>query len=147
MSRHLFINLPVADVAASREFFARLGFEFNDKFCDGQTALMVFSDFGFVMLMERERFSDFVYRPIPDADETTAHTIAVSAESREEVDQLAEAAWNAGAVAAEDPQDYGFMYQRSFYDLDGHPWVVTWMDPVAVAKGPAEFMAEAGERS
>ncbi len=58
--------------------------------------------------------------------------------SREEVDSLADAAIAAGAGAGKDPQDYGFMYQRSFHDLDGHLWEVLWMDPVAAEQGPAE---------
>ena len=59
------------------------------------------------------------------------------------VDSLTAAAEAAGAGPAKDPQDYGFMYQRSFHDLDGHLWEIAWMDPVAIEKGPAEFAADA----
>jgi uncharacterized protein len=144
MSRLLFLNLPVADVKASRTFFGALGFDFNEKFCDDGAACMVVSDAAFVMLLERSRFADFVTKPVADAAEETALTACVSAASREEVDSLAEAAATAGATPGKDPQDYGFMYQRSFHDLDGHLWEIAWMDPVAVEKGPAEFAAEAG---
>jgi predicted lactoylglutathione lyase len=143
MSRLLFLNLPVADLTASRAFFAELGFEFNEKFCDEGAACMVVSEQAYVMLLQRERFADFVTKPLADANEQTALTACISAESREEVDSLTVAAEAAGAGAAKDPQDYGFMYQRSFHDLDGHLWEVAWMDPVAVEKGPAEFAAEA----
>ncbi|MBE7162772.1 MAG: glyoxalase, partial [Williamsia herbipolensis] len=34
MSRMLFVNLPVADVTASRTFFTGLGFEINETFSD-----------------------------------------------------------------------------------------------------------------
>jgi hypothetical protein len=105
---------------------------------------MVVSDQAFVMLLERDRFADFVTKPIADAHQATALTAAVSAESREAVDAFAEAALAAGATAAKQPQEYGFMYQRSFHDLDGHLWEVMWMDPVAAEKGPAEYMAENG---
>lgn len=142
MSRLLFLNLPVADLAASRTFFERLGFEFDPRFTDEQAGCMVVSEQGFVMLLQRERFGDFVTRPIADAREATALTVAVSAESRAAVDAFADEALAAGAGAAKDPQDYGFMYQRSFHDLDGHLWEVLWMDPVAAEKGPAEFLAE-----
>ena len=37
-----------------------------------------------------------------------------------------------GGRPAMDPQDQGFMYGWSFYDLDGHHWEVFWMDPKAV---------------
>ena len=143
MSRLLFLNLPVADLGASRAFFAELGFEFNEKFCDEGAACMVVSDQAFVMLLQRDRFADFVVKPVADATEATALTACISAESREEVDSLFAAAEAAGAGAVKDPQDYGFMYQRSFSDLDGHHWEIAWMDPVAVEKGPAEFAADA----
>ena len=143
MSRLLFLNLPVADLTASRAFFAELGFGFNEKFCDEGAACMVVSDQAYVMLLQRERFADFVTKPLADAAKETALTACVSAESREEVDSLAAAAIAAGAGTAKDPQDYGFMYQRSFRDLDGHHWEIAWMDPVAVEKGPAEFAADA----
>ncbi len=139
MSRLLFLNLPVADLTASREFFDRLGFEFNEKFCDEGAACMVVSEQAFVMLLQRERFAEFITKPIADAGEATALTVAISAEDREAVDAFVETALDAGAGAAKDPQDYGFMYQRSFHDLDGHLWEVAWMDPVAVEQGPEQF--------
>jgi hypothetical protein len=142
MSRLLFLNLPVADLGASRAFFAALGFDFDGKFSDEGAACMVVSEQAYVMLLQRERFAEFVTKPVADADEATALTACVSARSREEVDSLAARAEAAGALAAKDPQDYGFMYQRSFHDLDGHLWEIAWMDPVAAAKGPAEFAAE-----
>ncbi|HEX4306379.1 MAG TPA: VOC family protein [Solirubrobacterales bacterium] len=143
MSRLLFLNLPVADLGASRAFFAQLGFDFDEKFCDEGAACMVVSEQAYVMLLQRDRFAEFVTRPLADAHEVTALTACLSAASRAEVDALAEAAAAAGAGTAKDPQDYGFMYQRSFHDLDGHLWEIAWMDPVAVEKGPAESAADA----
>jgi len=144
MSRLLFLNLPVTDLPASREFFAELGFEFNEKFCDDGAVCLIVSDQAYVMLLQRDRFAEFVTKPVADATEATALTVAISADDREAVDAFAEAALAAGASAAKDPQDYGFMYQQSFHDLDGHLWEVAWMDPVAVEKGPAEFATENG---
>ena len=140
MPRLLFLNLPVADLPASREFFAELGFEFNENFCDDGAACMIVSDKAYVMLLERDRFAEFVTKLVADATAGTALTVAISADDRDAVDAFAAAALAAGAGAAKDPQDYGFMYQRSFHDPDGHLWEVAWMDPVA--KGPAEFAAE-----
>ena len=142
MSRLLFLNLPVADLAASREFFERLELEFDERFCDDGAACMVISEQAYVMLLERGRFAEFVTRPVADPGAATALTVAVSAEDREAVDAFAAAALAAGAGPAKEPQDYGFMYQRSFHDLDGHLWEVIWMDPVAAEKGPAEYLAE-----
>lgn len=144
MSRLLFLNLPVADLPASREFFAALGFEFNERFCNDGATCMIVSDQAYVMLLQRDRFAEFVTKPVADANEATALTVAISADDREAVDAFAAAALAAGAGAAKDPQDYGFMYQRSFHDLDGHLWEIGWMDPVAVEKGPDAFAAENG---
>jgi uncharacterized protein len=135
MSRLLFLNLPVADLTASRKFFDRLGFEFNGKFCDDGALCMVISEQAFVMLLQRDRFAEFVTKPLADASSETALTVAISAEDRAAVDAFAEAALAAGATGAKDPQDYGFMYQRSFHDPDGHLWEVAWMDPVEIPLG------------
>lgn len=141
MSRLLFLNLPVADLPASRAFFGTLDFSFDERFCDDQAACMVVSDQAYVMLLARDRFADFVTKPVADARESTALTVAISAESRKAVDAFTETALTAGATPAKDPQEYGFMYQRSFHDLDGHLWEVMWMDPVAADQGPAELAA------
>jgi hypothetical protein len=58
-----------------------------------------------------------------------------------EVDAVRAAALAAGGTEADDAEDYGFMYSRSFYDLDGHGWQVMWMDPAAVEQGPEAFAA------
>lgn len=142
MSRLMFLNLPVNDLAASRDFFSELGFEFNEKFCDDGAACMIVSDQAYVMLLQRDRFAEFVTKPVADPSSAAALTVAISAEDREAVDAFVEAALEAGAGVAKEPQDYGFMYQRSFHDLDGHHWEVAWMDPVAVEQGPAESAAE-----
>ncbi|HYH52952.1 MAG TPA: glyoxalase [Solirubrobacterales bacterium] len=128
MSRLIFVSLPVADLPASRSFFGALGFGFDERCCDQGAACMAVSEQAFVMLVERDRFADFVTKPVADAGEATALTVAVSAESREAVDDFAGAAFDAGATPAKDPLECGFMYQRSFHDLDGHLWEVLWMD-------------------
>ena len=135
MHRLLFLNLPVADLAASRQFFVGLGFEFDERFCDEGAACMVISDRAYVMLLQRERFAEFVRGPVADAAAATALTVTVSAEDRTAVDAFAAAALAAGASPAKEPQDYGFMYQRSFHDLDGHLWEALWMDSVAFEDG------------
>jgi predicted lactoylglutathione lyase len=58
--------------------------------------------------------------------------LCLSAESREKVDELVDKALAAGGTVHSEPQDHGFMYGRSFDDLDGHTWEVMWMDPAAV---------------
>jgi predicted lactoylglutathione lyase len=141
--RYLFVNLPVKDLARSKEFFGALGFEFDPKFTDEACACMVVSDQAYVMLLEESRFADFTTRPTADATSATEAILCVSAESREAVDELADVALDNGGGTAAEPTDYGFMYGRSFNDPDGHHWEVMWMDQAAVEAGPAEFAQQA----
>ena len=133
--RTLFVNMPVADLARSKAFFAELGFSFNPMFTDETAACMLVGEQAFVMLLSRERFADFAKLPIADP---TTHTLALfsfSVSSREEVDTVGTTALAAGATEADEAEDLGFMYSRSFYDLDGHGWQVMWMDPAAADQG------------
>jgi predicted lactoylglutathione lyase len=141
MSKLIFLNLPVADLAASKAFFGGLGFTFDPKFTDESGACMVVSDQAYVMLLQRERFADFTVKPIADGT-TTEGLYCVSADSREAVDAFADRALASGGSAAKDPMDHGFMYARSFLDPDGHHWEVMWMAPEAVEAGPAEYAAQ-----
>ena len=131
-SRKIFVNLPVKDLKKSIEFFTKLGFAFDPKFTDDSCACMVVSEQAYVMLMTDARFGDFVTKPVADARQATGAIMAVSAESREGVDELADAALAAGGTAANDPMELDFMYARSFNDPDGHLWEVVWMDPAAL---------------
>ncbi|MFF4171928.1 VOC family protein [Streptomyces sp. NPDC001744] len=129
----IFVNLPVKDLGASRAFFEKLGYSFNPKFSDDTAACLVISDTIFAMLLTEEKFRDFTApgKEISDATKATEVLIALSAESREKADELADAALAAGGTPAKEPMDMGFMYERSFTDLDGHHWEVFWMDPAA----------------
>ncbi|MEH0547534.1 glyoxalase [Streptomyces sp. B21-105] len=139
--RMLFLNIPVADLDRSKAFFAGLGFGFNPKFTDETSACMLVGEHAFVMLLSREKFAEFAELPLADP---TTHTLALycfSVSSREEVDKVSAAALAAGGAEADGAEDYGFMYSRSFYDLDGHGWQVMWMDPAAAEQGPEAFAA------
>jgi len=138
-SRRIFVNLPVADLAASKAFYAALGFGIDEKFTDDSCACLVVSERAYVMLLDRARFADFTNKPVADAHAATGAIICVSAASRDEVDGLADTALEAGASPATDPMDHGFMYGRSFNDPDGHLWEVMWMSQEAVEAGPAEM--------
>src|SRR3954470_15968896 len=122
--RMLFVNIPVADLERSKAFFAKLGFSYNPNFTDETAACMLVGEQAFVMLLTREKFAQFSKLPIADP---TTHALAlysISASSRDEVDALSAAALAAGGTEAEEAEDYGFMYSRSFFDLDGHGWQV-----------------------
>ena len=138
-SRLIFVNLPVADLAASKAFFGALGFTFDEKFTDDSCACMVVSEQAYVMLLDRGRFADFTTKPVADARTSTEAILCLSAASRDEVDRLAETALGAGASPANDPMDHGFMYGRSFNDPDGHLWEVMWMSQETVQAGPQDI--------
>jgi len=130
-SRKIFVNLAVRDLKKTRDFFSALGFEFNPKFTDEKAACMIVSDEAFVMLLAEPFFRTFTKRQPCNTATHTEGLFALSCESRAEVDELVKKAVAAGGSRAMDPQDHGFMYGSSFYDLDGHHWEVLWMDPAA----------------
>jgi len=100
---------------------------------------MVVSEQAYVMLLDAARFTDFATKPLADARTTTEAILCVSAESREAVDAFADAALAAGGADAKEPMDHGFMYGRSFQDLDGHHGEVMWMSQEAIEAGPADM--------
>jgi predicted lactoylglutathione lyase len=133
----LFVSLPVADLERSKAFFAKLGFSCDPKFTGETAACMLVGEQASVMLLSHEAFAQYSHLPMADP---TTHALALysfSVSARDEVDTVAEAAMAAGATEADGPDDHGFMYSRSFFDLDGHGWQVMWMDPAAAQQGPA----------
>jgi predicted lactoylglutathione lyase len=131
VSRQLYVNLAVDDLDRSVAFFTALGFTFDPRFTDETATSMIVGENAYVMLLTRAKFAEFAKKPIVDATAQTEVLLAVSAGSREGVDELAEAALASGGAEANDRVDYGFMYSRSFQDPDGHVWEVVWMDEEA----------------
>lgn len=130
--RMLFVNLPVADLPRTKAFFAELGFRYNAQFTDDNAACLIVGADSFFMLLRREFFQTFTKRQICDTRTHTEGLFAISCDGRDAVDALVDKALSLGGSPASDPQDHGFMYVRSFYDLDGHHWEAMWMDPKAV---------------
>lgn len=132
MSRMIFVNLPVADLDASMNFYKALGFENNPQFTDDTAACMVWSEAINVMLLTHTKWRTFTDRPIPPATSSEV-MLAISCDSREEVDSMNEAAAASGGTADINPiQDLGFMYNRNLADPDGHVWEAMWMDMSAI---------------
>lgn len=131
MATKIFVNLPVKDLNKSIEFFTKLGYTFNQQFTDETATCMVISEDIFVMLLTEAKFKQFTKKEIAGANQIEVIT-ALSAESKDEVNNLADKALAAGATEARPPEDHGFMVLRSFYDLDGHMWEIIWMDPAAL---------------
>ncbi len=134
-NRMIFPNLPVHDLKRSMEFFARLGFEYDRRFTDDKAACMTINPQAHVMLVTEDFIQSFTTRKLCDTREHFETMIALSCASRAEVDELAERALANGGAPSRPPQDYGFMYGRSFKDPDGHEWSLMWMSPEAVARG------------
>ncbi len=129
MSRQIFVNLPVHNLARAIAFYQAVGAEQNLQFSDDTAACMVISDTIFVMLLTHAKWATFTSKPIVDAHRDSEVMLALSSESRAEVDKLTEAAGAAGGKADVNPkQDLGFMYGRSFADVDGHIWETFYMD-------------------
>lgn len=132
MSQKIFVNLPVKDLKKSIEFFTKLGYTFNPQFTDETATCMVISESIYVMLLTEEKFKQFTPKKIADAVKTTEVLTCLSAESKDAVNELVDKALAAGATETRDAQDYGFMFGRSFNDLDGHIWEIMWMDESAM---------------
>jgi predicted lactoylglutathione lyase len=127
--RMIFVNLPIKNVDASRAFFTSLGYKFNAQFSGDTSLCMIIDDNIFVMLLAEAHFSDFITQPISDATKATEVLLALSCESRAEVQSQYAKAIAGGAKEWKPAQDHGFMYSSSFQDLDGHVWELMWMDP------------------
>lgn len=128
-TRHqmIFVNLPVADVTRSREFFTALGYGFDEEMCNEQGLALELGPDHYAMLLSREFFGQFHDRPVADAGQVEVLT-CLSASSRAEVDAVVDAAVAAGGRQVRKEEFGDYMYGRSYADLDGHIWEIMWMD-------------------
>ncbi len=133
MATQIFVNLPVKDLDKSKKFFTDIGFTINPQFTDEKAACVVISEDIYAMILREEFFKTFIpNKEIADSTKSTEVLVALSADSKEKVNELADKALAAGASKLREPDDYGFMYSRSFQDPDGHIWEVVYMDMNAV---------------
>jgi predicted lactoylglutathione lyase len=140
MTKMIFVNLPVADLPKSMAFYEALGFVNEPRFTDETAAAMQWSETIVVMLLTHDKWKSFTTKAIPNAKESAQVSLAINLDDRAAVDAITETAGASGGAAdPSPPQDYGFMYQRSFEDPDGHGWEPLWMDPkVATGEAPVE---------
>jgi predicted lactoylglutathione lyase len=128
MAAQIYVNLSVDDLNRSIEFFTKLGFKFNPKFTDENAACMIIGDNIFVMLLLKKFFQSFTKKEICDASKCAEVINAIAVESRDKVDEMITKAAEAGGIETREPQDHGWMYGRSFQDLDGHLWEIFYME-------------------
>ena len=137
MATQIFVNLPVKDLNKSMEFFKNIGYSFNPQFTDDTAACLVISNEIYAMLLTHEKFKEFTTKEVVDATKSTEVLIALSTESKGDVNNMLDKVIKAGGKEFRQPMDYGFMFSRSFEDLDGHVWELLWMDPKSIHQ-PAE---------
>jgi uncharacterized protein len=137
MSKMIFVNLPVRDLAASTALYVALGGEVNAQFSGEHSSSLMFSDAIGVMLLTHEHYRDFTKRPIGDARRDSQALLALSVDNRDAVDATLTRAVAAGGSPDPNPaQDHGFMFSRSIDDPDGNVWEIMWMNAAAHAGTP-----------
>ena len=130
----LFLNLPISDLTRSTAFFSALGFSFNPKFTGEHAACLVINEHIQVMLLTRSFFADFTPKPVTDPHVSTPAFMSLSVAHRAEVDELMQKAIAAGGTEHSPAKDHGFMYQRGFFDLDGHAWEIFYLNEAEFPK-------------
>jgi uncharacterized protein len=128
----IFVNLPAKDLNKTIDFFTKLGFKFNPQFTDENATCMIVGEDIFVMLLVERFFKTFTKKEICDTSKNTEVIVALSVEGREKVDQMINKAIEAGGRESREPQDHGWMYGRSFEDINGHIWEIIYMDESAL---------------
>lgn len=128
MKKSIFINLPVENLDKTVEFFTKLGYIFNKQFTNESGTCMIVEENIFVMFLVESFFKTFTSKELIDRKTQVGQLLSINMESREAVDNFVEIALSIGGTLSSEVKDYGFMYQKSFDDINGHTWEVFWMD-------------------
>lgn len=131
-TKQIFVNMPVKNLEASMEFFQTIGFSFDQRFTDENAACMILGSGIYVMLLQEAFFQTFTNKNVVDTSREAEAILAISADSKEAVNEIVQKALDAGGRPSNEPMDGGFMYGWSFQDIDGHLWEVMYMDENAV---------------
>ncbi len=125
MIKSLTLNLAVKDMAQSTRFLERLGFQVDPMFSgDPGMELIQLSDTVYLMLNSEPRFVDISGKQLVDTSLQAEAILQLRVDSREQVDQIVDAALSQGGQPIHQPNDQGGVYGRSFQELDGHNWDV-----------------------
>lgn len=144
MTQSIFVNFPTTDLERSKAFYTALGYAINPHFTDENAACIVLGDNLYFMVVTREFLGTFTDKQIIDTTTHAQMSIALTRESREEVDEVVTKALAAGATEPRPAQDYGFMYSRDLEDPDGNIIGFLYMEPAAAEQGPEAYMAQQG---
>lgn len=126
MIKSVFLNMPVVDVARSKEFFTSLGFEVNSQFSGGDNVCIVVNPSISLMLMNHGKFAGFIDKEVAPKN-TSEMILSFECESAEEVRGIVENAFSLGARKINEAEDSDFMFSWAFEDLDGHLWDLFWI--------------------
>lgn len=144
MSKMIFVNLAVSDVAAATEFYKAIGCVPDTRLCNGpEAAMLTWSDSIHFMLLDKAHYATFTTKQIADSRTTSEVLLCLSQPDRDAVDTITEKALAAGGTEPRPVQDYGFMYGRAFEDLDGHVFEPMWMDVDAALSAMSAPQTEA----
>jgi predicted lactoylglutathione lyase len=144
MTTSIFVNITTADLDRSKAFFEALGFSINPAFTDENAACVVLGDNIYFMVLTREYLGTFTDKQIIDPKTQAQVSIALSRDSRDDVDAVLAKGLAAGGSEPREAQDYGFMYSRDLDDPDGNNLSFLFMEPAAAEKGPEAYLAEQG---
>jgi len=136
--KQFWISLPVKDINKSKEFFTQLGFKFNTKYGNSpnSASLLVGEKDVVVMLFDEPSFKGFTNNEITSTKQSTEVLLSIDAQSKEEVDEMAKKAIEAGGASNHKPTEMkGWMYGCVFSDIDGHRWNVLYMDMSKMPQG------------
>ncbi|MCW3121598.1 MAG: extradiol dioxygenase [Flavipsychrobacter sp.] len=130
MIKQFWLNLPVANISRSKEFFTKLGFRFSTHNETPESACMLVGEKDLVvMLFSEKMFKGFTGNAVADTRQGTEALMSIDAESKEEVDELAQKVLDAGGATNHKPYEMkDWMYGCIFSDLDGHRWNILYMD-------------------
>lgn len=139
---HIFVNIPTNDLEKAKTFYTALGADINPLFTDDNAACVVWDENVYFMVVTRDYLGTFTEKPIADPKSVAQTLVALTRESREDVDKTVEAALANGGSEPKEPQDYGFMYTRQLEDPDGNIVEFLYMEPQAAEQGPDAYLAE-----
>ena len=138
----IFVNLPTTDLERAKAFYTALGVGINPLFTDENAACIVMGREHLLHGAHEGVLRDLHRQAVADPKTHAQALIAISRDSRDDVDTVLAAGLADGGTEPKPVQDYGFMYSRDLEDPDGNILEFLYMDPEAAAKGPEVYMAE-----
>jgi uncharacterized protein len=126
--KQIFINLPVKNTEASKQFYTQLGFTLNPLFTFDDQVCMVWCEQVYVMLQAYEMFKSGNKKNLADTKTNTTATFTLPVESFDKVNEIIENGLKAGGTETTPVIDEGFMQVRNIEDLDGHMWGIIYLD-------------------